>query len=388
MKRRYGISMVLLLAGLLLVCWGCEQPKPEPAPVDSDQTELLSDELDMTAVEPEVKKTTVPQPTPQQRLNQLREKVQQERTSRRDDAGLLVANEALHDFGEVEPQKKLQASFELTNTGTQDLTIKDVQSSCSCLATNLDNKVLKPGQSVPMAVTFTTPDRAGRVVKNVRISTEVPAKPEVLVLQVAARVKQYIQVEPERLEFRLRGGPDGDVSLTVSSTDNQPFQVTNYRSSSSVIQLDLDRQASQTVHKIPVRVDREKLEKSPQGGVLTLDLSHPTSKTISLPYRVLLPYSAHPTVRRFAAIQPGQSATANLDIISNYEEPFELGEVSSEKGYVKVTQTDKLPNGYQLHLEMKVPPNSTQRMPSDYLNVKIKDDPAGTLRVLCYTMTR
>ena len=122
--------------------------------------------------------------------------------------------------------------------------------------------------------------------------------------------------------------------------------------------------------------------------MITVQVNHPSVKNLSVPYRMVLPYAAHPTVRRFSAVQPGQSAQASIDIISNYGEPFELGEIKSEKGLVKVLNTDKLPQGYKLVLEMSVSANNKQRMPSDYLNVKFKNDPDSSLRILCYSITR
>ena len=96
-------------------------------------------------------------------------------------------------------------------------------------------------------------------------------------------------------------------------------------------------------------------------------------------------------IRRYDGSQPSnrdRPPRQNIDVVSNYGEAFELGEIKSEKGYVKVLNTVKLPQGYKLQLKMSVPTNNKQRMPSDYLNVKIKDDPVSTLRILCYSITR
>jgi hypothetical protein len=190
------------------------------------------------------------------------------------------------------------------------------------------------------------------------------------------------------LELQLRGNEEKLPSLVVKSTDKKPFQITSIRVSNKALELLYDKKKSATQHTITVKPIPDLLKKTPHGGVITLQLNHPRAKNLSVPYRMVLPYVAHPTVRRFETIKPGQSAQANIDVVSNYGEAFELGEIKSEKGYVKVLNTEKVPKGYKLQLEMSVPANNKQRMPSDYLNVKIKDDPVSTLRILCYSITR
>jgi hypothetical protein len=288
----------------------------------------------------------------------------------------------------VGPRAKLQAKFVLMNDGKETLKIQNVYTSCSCLASKLKTKILEPGQSVPLTLTFTTPTNAGNVTKTARITTEPPALPDTLVLQVKAKVKQYVEVTPTRLELQLRGHEENPPSLVLKSTDEKPFQITSIRASNKALELVYDKKKSATQHTITVKPIPDLLQKSPYGGVITIQLNHPGASNLSVPYRMIPPYVAHPTVRRFTAIKPGQSAQEQIDIVSNYGETFELGEIKSEKGYIKVLNTEKLPKGYKLQLAMSVPPNNKQRMPSDYLNVKIKDDPAGSLRILCYSITQ
>ena len=128
------------------------------------------------------------------------------------------------------------------------------------------------------------------------------------------------------------------------------------------------------------------MKKNPGNGFVTVHLSHPQAKLITIPYQIAQQYAVRPKVRQFTTISSGKSATAHINIISNYGEQFELDSIQSEKGTVNVTNTTKLTNGYQLQLQMNVPQDNKQRIHKDYLLVQIKDDTDSILRILCYSI--
>jgi len=383
--RKQTVTWIFLLSlGLIITGLNSCQPENQKViePKQTVKTKPKEVEKQTGDEKPVDEKTTA------QRLEQLRNQARTQQPPRRKDAGHLTADKTRHDYGTVEPRAKLQAKFVLKNDGKETLKIRNVNSSCGCLTSKLETKTLEPGQSIPLTVTFTTPTMAGKTTKTARITTEPPALPDSLVLQVTAQVKQYVEVAPARLELKLRGNEETPSSLVVKSTDKKPFQITSARTSDKALELFYDKKKSATQHTITVKPKPDLLQKSAYGGVITLQLNHPKAKNLSVSYRIVLPYVAHPTVRRFTTIKPGQSAQAQIDIVSNYDEPFELGETKSEKGYVKILNTRKTAKGYKLQLEMSVPANSKQRMPNDYLNVKIKDDPVGSLRIFCYAIAR
>ena len=383
--RKQSVTWILLWSlGLMITgISSCQPEKQKPAKPSNVLTKTP---------QPVEKKTdgnkTATAKTAPQRREDLGNQAKTRKPPRRKDTGYLTADKTVHDFGIVEPRARLQGKFVLKNDGKETLKIRQVHKSCGCLTSKLKTKILEPGQSVPLTVTFTTSSVAGKETKTLRITTEPPTLPETLVLRVTAQVKRYVEVIPSRLELKLRGNEKKPPSLVVKSTDNKPFQITSVRAGNKTLELVYDKKKSATQHTITVKPKQDLLKKSAYGGIITLQLNHPSAKSISVPYRMVLPYAAHPTARRFTTVKPGQPAQADIDIVSNYGEAFELGEIKSEKGYIKVLNTVKVPKGYKMQLEMSVPPNSKQRMPSDYLNVKIKDDPVSSLRILCYSITR
>jgi hypothetical protein len=63
------------------------------------------------------------------------------------------------------------------NTGTDDLLISDIESSCGCTAAITDSKVVPPNSSTKLRTTFDTKGRIGMNTKFIIIHTNDPATP-------------------------------------------------------------------------------------------------------------------------------------------------------------------------------------------------------------------
>lgn len=61
-----------------------------------------------------------------------------------------------HDFGEVKANGQYKTAFEFTNTGKQNLEIRAVKASCGCTATAPDKRLLAPGETGTINVTYSS----------------------------------------------------------------------------------------------------------------------------------------------------------------------------------------------------------------------------------------
>ena len=354
MELRSGFALLLLLLTPLLCVPGCEPKKPTP-PVPLADPRITPTPLD---------------------------------TGRRKDAGHLSADRLFHDFGRVDKSQKLVTSFELTNNGKETLKIGEIIPTCKCVLAPLKTKVLESGQSVTLQVTLFAPTQPGPTYQSVKIHVEKPSLPRMLSVRLAADVKRYITIEPPHFEIKLSRKKQPDIALKVSSTDEKPFRILGYQTRDKAIQLIFDKSKAASIHTIPIQVDRPKLNTARERGLISLQLNHPKSQSISFSYALILPYVAHPSARLFLNPQPGKKVRDYLQIVSNFQEPFELGEISSEHGLVQVKNIEKIPNGfgYKLLLEMQMPRDLKKQRPRDFLNIKIKDDPKRSLKILCYVI--
>jgi hypothetical protein len=82
----------------------------------------------------------------------------------------------VHDFGKAKQELKLEKEFVIKNTGTADLTIGRISTSCGCTVAEPAEKVIKPGKSTTMKVTLETRRYSGSVERTVAISSNDPRR--------------------------------------------------------------------------------------------------------------------------------------------------------------------------------------------------------------------
>jgi hypothetical protein len=86
-------------------------------------------------------------------------------------------SESSYDFGEMKQGEKKDHTFNLINEGKSELIIRNVRSSCGCTAVAPSKKVIAPGESVPIKVTFDSRGKRGRQSKSVTVITNDPKTP-------------------------------------------------------------------------------------------------------------------------------------------------------------------------------------------------------------------
>jgi mono/diheme cytochrome c family protein len=99
----------------------------------------------------------------------------------------LVLEHTSHDFGEVTQGKIVEHRFPFSNGGDAELRITDVSTPCGCTIGMPDKKVLEPGESSYIDVTYDSAARSGDVERVVTILSNDPVHPE-LTLNLHANV--------------------------------------------------------------------------------------------------------------------------------------------------------------------------------------------------------
>lgn len=85
--------------------------------------------------------------------------------------------ETSFDFGDMVQGEKKEHTFSLTNNGKSDLIIRNVRSSCGCTAVVPSKKVIAPGETAPIKVTFDSRGKRGRQSKSITVITNDPKNP-------------------------------------------------------------------------------------------------------------------------------------------------------------------------------------------------------------------
>jgi hypothetical protein len=364
-QRTWLLLFLILTAGLLVM--GCQAKKTtetaSPAAAES---------------KPVTQEKVAPKPVdPPAKADPPAKKV-----ARREDAGLLSVDKLNHAFGRIEPRAKVRGEYILTNTGKETLEIDKVGKSCGCTVPELETKILEPGQSVPLKITFSASDRPGKVEKKLWVTTKAPHLPEKLTMTLTATVVKFVEAKPDKFNLTIMDGPQTE-TLVLESIDDQPFKVTGFTSNENCITVNFDKDAKATRHELTLDIDSTKLRKTTRGN-LVVRLDHPKVKTVTLGFVAVRPFVAKPATKFFRSLQAGSTKEAVVTVVSSSSADFELGDVTSEKGLIEVLNTEKTKDGYKIRYQITIPEDKTSGRVKDLLKIAIKDHPEDTITVTCY----
>ncbi|MDA0196512.1 MAG: DUF1573 domain-containing protein [Bacteroidetes bacterium] len=73
---------------------------------------------------------------------------------------LTLENKVI-EFGKANAGEPVIAEFSFTNSGQQDLNIRDVKTNCNCTKASVENSTIKPGEMGKVKVTFNTEGKKG-----------------------------------------------------------------------------------------------------------------------------------------------------------------------------------------------------------------------------------
>jgi len=92
----------------------------------------------------------------------------------RDSSPKLNLESKVVEFGSAKAGEPVLAEFTFTNTGKQDLNIRDIKTNCDCTEASTDNSTVKPGESGKVMVTFDTDGKKGMQHQQITIFSNDP----------------------------------------------------------------------------------------------------------------------------------------------------------------------------------------------------------------------
>jgi hypothetical protein len=135
----------------------------------------------------------------------------------------LRVDEETKDFGRMRPLERRTLSFSFTNTGPDTLRLADPRPSCGCTAVLLDRRVLAPGDSGHLEVSFHAgPGSYGTSSKTITLLRQRGGGEEQMaVLRVRAEVVGDVIYEPSALEIHGEVGRTDTLRVRlISNTDS------------------------------------------------------------------------------------------------------------------------------------------------------------------------
>jgi len=278
----------------------------------------------------------------------------------------ITFDKVVHDFGNVGPLTDSLCEFRFTNTGDGTLKIGQVEKTCGCTPFLLEKTDYAPGESGSLKVKYYSDTQLGLITKNLTITSNDSVHPQVT-LAVKARVISKVDYEPKALSLLLKQENAGCPKITLTSTDGQPFSISHFRSTADFITADYDPSAKAMSFVLEPKIDMARLEKTLNGSI-EIGLTHPACKTVRVSVSTLPKFRITPIVAR--GTDPKERVLKKVRILSNYNENFAIESASSQKGTVRIVNSQPINKGYELEVEIKPPAGNKARVLTDKLFVR------------------
>lgn len=183
----------------------------------------------------------------------------------------LVAEEPVHDFGNVGQMETLRAEFRLTNHFPTAVTIKDMIKGCSCADAEISSERLEPGQEATLTIGWRTGSRRGKTSEVVTVLARPEGTPGSVGIQLRmkAHVEPDVHCDPDEIRFERQ--QSGAVTLRFTPGRMADVRIQSVYASVSALQTFVDPTAGTVV----VRYDPAKLD----GDELTAAVMVQTTST-------------------------------------------------------------------------------------------------------------
>jgi len=212
------------------------------------------------------------------------------------------------------------------------------------------------------------------------VNSNDKARPSVT-LTVKARIVPKVSYQPEKLNLSLKDENAGCPEITLTSLDNQPFAIRQFKSTANSITAEFDASVKKAKFVLQPKVDVEILRRALNGSI-SISLTHPECRTVTIPFNTRPRFKITPLSIYILHAEPGKPTKRKVWIFNNYGEDFEIESASPQKGIIKVLSQEKVRSGYQFELEITPPAvEGKKTIFKDVLFVNIKG--GGKLQISC-----
>lgn len=235
--------------------------------------------------------------------------------------------EPVKDFGTVSKGEVLTFSFQIKNTGDENLEIIRVQPACGCTVAEYD-AVIKPGETGRIKAAVETASFTGPINKAVTISSNDPDTPTAQV-SVRAVVKPYVEAYPAGfVRVNVLQGDTDKRSVVLYSEEDEPFEIEAIEVPGDWVKVDYapvpeDERApvgreNQNQYKIDVVVGGPTAPAGPLMDKIKIHTNspHQPEYLLSLSGVIRPAFNVSPTVLNFGEVDPKASTAVRTITVS------------------------------------------------------------------------
>ena len=148
-------------------------------------------------------------------------------------AQTLTFEKTLHDFGDLTGKETVSTTLKYSNTGDQQLVIKNVRTTCGCAAGVPAKTVLEPGEESTVEVSFVAKGKRGKQRKPITFTSNDPEQRE-QIIYITANVITLWTFTPSTVNFYVtdRNYESHSDTFTVENLSNETLTVQSIKSKS------------------------------------------------------------------------------------------------------------------------------------------------------------
>jgi hypothetical protein len=114
-------------------------------------------------------------------------------------------------------QKEISITFEFSNRASKSVTIREIETSCSCVRADSDRKIYPPGTSGVITAQFTLGDRGGLYERSVTVVTD--ENDDLVRLMLKIEVPDVATATPRSVDWKL-GEDAAEKTVELKSLEN------------------------------------------------------------------------------------------------------------------------------------------------------------------------
>lgn len=140
----------------------------------------------------------------------------------------VVVEQTEHDFGSMDRHHVGRHEFVVKNAGDGPLVLSLGATTCQCTVSEVADRVVAPGESTTVTLTWTAQDFLGPYEQTAEIDTNDPRQPTVT-LRLRGRITSVLSASPQKLIFsRIPWGEPSEGEVRFYCTAPERFEITGH----------------------------------------------------------------------------------------------------------------------------------------------------------------
>jgi len=259
----------------------------------------------------------------------------------------LTCAEPVHDFGVRADERELvRHAFVLRNEGTETLQIGEVKTTCGCTVARLASSALPPGGTTELAVTLNLTGRRGAQRKDIRVASNDPRQPE-LILTLQGAVEPDQQFVPATALFDH--APDAESpARTILLKTRRPARLVAARAGAEWVEVRAPTNATGTEFALEVAARAAAAEAGGRNSQVWVELDPAPAQPLALPVYWYVPEDIVIAPRDLVVPPRGAPGTRHLILRPGRIRAFQVRAVRAPDG-IK-TEVAPFGDGYRVRL--------------------------------------